>query len=483
MATSAISKTATTDKALTVSGLGGSDTFQFTSYPSTALFVDGGTDDGEVSDAVVQYSGSTLTAKIQYNSIDIVYIGVPMDLSTFPIQFARIEAFQLADGVALTLSSTQFQAAMDSLAYQADGITLNPGLIFLGTPGGQTEKLNITVEQGADFQLDDASTAYLFQGVDTTIQFTGGNAAYEGTAAGEMILGSADTEYVVPHLGDDTVYASAGNDLLVGNEGADKLYGEQGNDIFLITRLATSANGGTFPLDKASDGTAELVSGDLMDGGNGIDELRIAASGNWLTPIEDTVTLTPDNFLNIEKATIGINAPLDRSLYNTVQDQMAAGALTAITTGTDAINVNGAALKTAVTYTGNDGNNMLVGGSAADKFYGNGGNDTLIGGGGADKFYFNTPLNAASNVDVIGDFTAGEDKLVLSRSVFSDLPRKLTANMLAFGSAAVDANDYFIYDEAGKLYYDSDGSGPASAILFAQLAGTPALAITDFILA
>jgi Ca2+-binding RTX toxin-like protein len=482
MATSATSKAATTDKVLTVSGLSGSDTFQFTSYPYTPLFVDGGTDDGEISDAVVQYSGSTLTAQIQYNSIDIAYIGVSMDLSAFPIQFARIEEFQLADGVALTLSSTQFQAAMDSLAYQTNGITLNPGLVVQGTPGGQAEKLNITVAQGADFQLDDASTAYLFQGVEAAIQFTGGNAAYEGTAAGEMILGSADTEYVVPHLGDDTVYASAGNDLLMGNEGADKLYGEQGNDIFLITRLATSANGGTFPLDKASDGTAELVDGDLMDGGNGIDELRITASGNLITPIEDTVTLTPDNFLNIEKVTIGTNALLDSSLYATVQDQMAAGALTAITTGTDAINVNGATLKTAVTYTGNNGNNMLVGGSAADIFHGNGGNDTLIGGAGADKFYFDSALNAAGNVDTIGDFTAGMDKLVLSRTVFSDLPRKLSANMLVLGSTAVDANDYLIFD-AGRLYYDADGSGPAKATLFAQLTGTPALAISDFILA
>src|SRR5687768_583513 len=41
--------------------------------------------------------------------------------------------------------------------------------------------------------------------------------------------------------------------------------------------------------------------------------------------------------------------------------------------------------RTMTDYTGNGGNNLLVGGSGDDNIWGLGGNDTLIGGGGKDK--------------------------------------------------------------------------------------------------
>ncbi len=463
--------------AVFLKGKTGSDAFHFNEAPVAGAVIDGGTKNGRLSDVDISYSGSTLTSTVKYANQDVIFINQSMDISE--LNFYNIEKIQLADGVTLTMTSDQFVNAMDSLEYESEGSTLNPGLLVHGIAGSVTEKLIINVAADADFQLDDASTAYLFKNLDVTIQFSGGNVRYDGTAASELIMGGSGTEYITPRLGNDTVYAGDGNDLLIGHEGADQLFGENGDDIFLISRLATKANGGLFTPGKASNGKAEWVRGDIINGGDGVDELRITASGSSVSAIEDTVKLTPDNFINIEKVTIGTNIARDSAVYPGIQDQMAAGALTAVTTGIDAINVNGAELTTSVVYTGNNGANMLIGGSAADEFHGNDGNDVLVGGASSDKFYFDTPPNDSSNADTIGDFVSGSDQLVFSHAVFSQLAiGELNSDSLAL-DAALDANDYLIFT-SGKLYYDIDGSGDSMAVLVCQLTGVSALTATDF---
>ncbi|WP_210205755.1 VCBS domain-containing protein [Hoeflea marina] len=68
--------------------------------------------------------------------------------------------------------------------------------------------------------------------------------------------------------------------------------------------------------------------------------------------------------------------------------------------------------------TGNDqldggtGNDTLIGGAGVDILIGGEGNDTLFGGAGADTFRF--AEFGAANVDRIGDFTVGEDRIDLS---------------------------------------------------------------------
>ena len=88
------------------------------------------------------------------------------------------------------------------------------------------------------------------------------------------------------------------------------------------------------------------------------------------------------------------------------------------------------------------------------------------------------------NVDLILDFTTGEDKIELSSGAFAGLaagPLPLAAFVL--GTAAADASDRIIYDQAsGRLWFDPDGSGAQAAMHFATLGETshPAIAATDF---
>ena len=128
---------------------------------------------------------------------------------------------------------------------------------------------------------------------------------------------------------------------------------------------------------------------------------------------------------------------------------------------------------------------------------GKGGSDTLTGGTGADSFQFSTALNATTNVDTITDFLPGTDKIRLDGGVLADgvTPAvfgafspgvAVAADQLlkvTSGSAALDANDFLIYNTVtGQLYYDRDGNGAAAPILFAVLQTHPdTLSASDFI--
>jgi len=134
------------------------------------------------------------------------------------------------------------------------------------------------------------------------------------------------------------------------------------------------------------------------------------------------------------------------------------------------------------TLIGNALNNEISGNDVANVINGGAGNDILIGYGGLDTFVFNTPL-AAGNVDQIVDFSAGAEKIHLDDAVFLGLtPGALPAGAFAMGTAAQDADDRILYDSStGNLYFDSDGTGAASPILFAVVHEGLNVTANDFV--
>jgi serralysin len=135
---------------------------------------------------------------------------------------------------------------------------------------------------------------------------------------------------------------------------------------------------------------------------------------------------------------------------------------------------------------GNNSANVINGGAGNDTIKGYGGNDTLIGGAGEDTFNFNAGLDAATNVDTIGDFNVADDTVQLDNVVFTALA---ATGALASGffranatGTAQDSNDYIVYEtDTGKLFYDADGNGAGAAIQFATLAGNQAITAADFV--
>jgi cysteinyl-tRNA synthetase len=130
---------------------------------------------------------------------------------------------------------------------------------------------------------------------------------------------------------------------------------------------------------------------------------------------------------------------------------------------------------------GGAGDDRLYGDAGDDHIFGGAGSDTMTGGAGKDYFYFDTALDG--QVDKITDFSAKEDKLVLSKSIFTSLSglSSVSADNLVIGSKAQDANDFLIYNK-GVLYYDADGSGSGAAVAIATLTGNPSLTFSSFLL-
>jgi Ca2+-binding RTX toxin-like protein len=181
------------------------------------------------------------------------------------------------------------------------------------------------------------------------------------------------------------------------------------------------------------------------------------------------------------------------TVYTSVNFALAAGSEVELVSAIDnnattAIDITGNEL--ANQLWGNNGVNTLSGGAGNDVLIAFGGNDTLAGGagndyldGGAgnDNYIFDAALGA-TNVDTVTGFTAGSDKIALDDAIFTQLTAgALNPNAFFAGTAAHDADDRIIYDQAtGNLYYDADGNGAGAQVLFANLLSNPALTASDF---
>ena len=120
------------------------------------------------------------------------------------------------------------------------------------------------------------------------------------------------------------------------------------------------------------------------------------------------------------------------------------------------------------TLAGRDGNDILCGGA---------GNDTLTGGQGSDSYRFVDPSEGA---DRITDFEINIDRFLLDRAGFDSLSfGGLSASNFHFGSAALNGDDYVIYDGT-NLYYDADANGARAQVLVATLANGAIIDHNDF---
>lgn len=220
------------------------------------------------------------------------------------------------------------------------------------------------------------------------------------------------------------------------------------------------------------NGDDKLIGNDsdnLLDGGSGADSLN-GGLGNDTYVIDNAgdSILEPKRGGGIDTVISEISYTLGKTLENLVLS------------GGDDIDGNGN--KYANLLYGNSGNNTLNGGKGNDILFGGEGNDVLIGGKGLDVFVFDTDLDSG-NVDTLSGFSARDDTIVLSLSIFDDLFGSgiLSVNEFVIGNAAQDSDDHIIYNNStGALYYDPDGNGTDAAAQFASLASGLALTANNF---
>jgi Ca2+-binding RTX toxin-like protein len=249
-----------------------------------------------------------------------------------------------------------------------------------------------------------------------------------GTVGG-TISGFAGHDRLTGGLGDDAIEGGWGNDLLDGGPGGDLLSGGEGHDSYVV--------------DNRLDRVVELGS-----------------AGN------DTVRSSVDFVLptHVEKLVLTGTAAIDG------RGNSGANAITGNSRGNF--------------LNGNRGDDAIDGGGGNDRILGAAGNDVLKGGAGLDRFEFTSALGA-DNVDRILDFSSADDSLHLMRSVFSKAGANGTLGAAAFhlGSAAADAGDRILYDSAtGNIFYDADGTGAGTALLFATVDAGAVLTHADFVI-
>lgn len=322
--------------------------------------------------------------------------------------------------------------------FYTPGEGLSKGVSVSGIGGGASSAAggySIEVTAGLrNVTLGSAFVSVNFTGQNVKLDLVNGNqvlssasiTAISGVGRLEL-LGNAALS-ATGAAGAETIVGNAGNNLLKGMAGADSIHGQHGNDHLW---------GG--------------AGGDALIGGAGIDYARYD-DANW-----GNLTIRLDS----PAANVGAVAVGDT--YSGIEGLVGG-------TGAD-------------TVVGNTGNNYLFGGFGNDNIYGLAGNDYLNGGAGADLFRFTTALNAATNVDRIADFAHGSDDIVLSRSIFAAIGATLDAGELRLGTAAVDANDFLIYNSAnGQLFYDANGNTAGGQTLFATLAAGTVLDTGDFVM-
>ena len=348
--------------------------------------------------------------------------------------------------------------------------------LVVETAGGGRDviytSVNFTLGAGSEIEVLSASSSVLTDPLELT-----GNALFNelyGNAGANILDGGGGADYLRGYGGNDLYFVNHGSDLVIegaGEGSRDVIYARTsytlGAGVGVEVLSVFSQSGGT-AIDLTGNELANELYGNTqanyLDGGAGADYLQgFGGNDSYVVDTQGDVVAEGagegSHDVVFARASYALGAGVEVEVLSTIS-----GSAT-----------------TAIDLTGNELANELYGNNGANVLNGGAGNDYLLGFGGADIFAFTTALGGG-NVDQIGDFLSGTDKIALDDAVFTGLTAgALPAGAFVTGSQAADADDRIIYDSAtGQLFYDADGAGGNAAVLFATLDGHPALAASDF---
>lgn len=286
--------------------------------------------------------------------------------------------------------------------------------------------------------------------------FTLGSVTFNGGAGNDFIIGGANNDTLNGGTGDDNIIGNEGNDILNGGDGNDFLEGSEGNDIINggagIDRVDVVANTSSIILTNNS------VTGDGFDTLSGIETAELFASNS-------NKNIDASNF------TLG-SVTLDGSSL----DNFLLGG-----SGNDFLDGEGA-------------NDTLNGGSGNDTLFGGAGDDLLIDGGGADQFLFSTGrafTTADLGIDTLNDHTVVSDRIVLSKTTFTELETAVGSDLLRSDfevvindlEAATSSAEITYNIGTGGMFYNQNGSlgGFGTGGQFAILVGAPIIFADDVV--
>jgi Ca2+-binding RTX toxin-like protein len=307
-----------------------------------------------------------------------------------------------------------------------------------------------------------------------------------------VTLSGIERFIITTHDGNDTITTADGADVLVVLNGANVVDAGGGDDsVFYL-------------LGQTND----------LDGGHGNDLLRLSQHG--AAAIDFTVTggtvvdgygSTIRNFERFEVTGTAYGDQISLGTANDIgrgwrgNDTLYGG------DGDDTLN-GGAQNDTCDGGTGDDqllggqGDDVLYGAAGRDRLFLTHGTDTGFGGSGDDRFTFGAGGHLAwgeegrdqfvfrtidGDQDWIGDFTSGQDRLMIWGSQLPDAPSpgRISADDLAFGTMQTDAPQFLLLGQSSQsyLFWDPDGSAlDQDAILIAIFLDNPTLLHSDIVI-
>jgi Ca2+-binding RTX toxin-like protein len=292
-------------------------------------------------------------------------------------------------------------------------------------------------------------------GFQVTLYGGTGNDTLYGTKESDSLFGGEHDDSVVGSIGQDDIFGGSDNDtlhgqgsddLIDGGAGIDNLWGGSGNDLFVLK------------------GFTEYGTGEVINGGDGVDELRFTG--------ETAGTLVLGAGTEVERIVLGTGTETAPVLTGTTNIHLDASALSQATTllgnaganqltgGTGSDTIDGGAGNDALfggtgneSLTGGDGNDTLDGGAWADVLFGGNQNDSLLGGASNDSLFGGTGLDTLTGGTGNDQITGGDGA---DRFVFGT-----TANAGATGSDTVLD---FTRAQADKLAFDTTAFAPGTTL-------------------
>ena len=419
-----------------------------------------------------------------------------IDTVTYETATGRITVtLMLAARQNTTSSGTELFASIENLVGSAFNDT------FEGSVGDNVINAGLGIDTLSFSRHTAAVTANLSI---TTAQNTGsgGNDTYigfeniVGSNYNDILTGDAADNNINGGTGNDTIEGGAGNDILTGGSGTDLLTyanasagvtvnlatttaqntGGAGTDtIATFENLMGSAFNDTLTGNTATNTLWGGAGNDRLDGGAGNDFLYGGFGADYLDGNTGT------DWARYDDDTAGVTVNLTTGLGSGGQAQ--GDTLVGIEyvmggNGNDTLIGNTAANR----LEGGSGNDRLEGGAGTDILYGgldndilNGGtsNDTLNGGAGADIFEF----SPGGGIDIIQDFTVGDFGLGLGDAL--DISDILTG----FNPLTSNINDFVRFTTSGAntlVSIDANGTtGGASFTQIATLQGVTGLSVSS----
>jgi Ca2+-binding RTX toxin-like protein len=288
---------------------------------------------------------------------------------------------------------------------------------------------------------------------------------------GSELYGFGGDDVLIGGAGDDTLNGGAGNDYLNGGAGNNILNGGLGNDYYVVNstqdQVVETPNAGI-------DTIVASVDYSLTNNGvsNNVENLFLTGNATF------GYGNSSDNYMVA-------NQSLGSQLYGDNGNDVIMGSASNdyLDGGAGNDYLNGGAGNDYLF--GNEGNDYIIGGDGSDNLVGSWGNDILTGGAGSDRFvlenyYWNS--FGEMGVDVITDFSSGQDKIQLYGFDGVTFGSFSFASVTSDQQAATSDATIVYNSTSGSLSYNQDRAtdGFGAGGQFATLSPNLTLTANDF---